>query len=230
MVDMHFIPVETLRSVGLLHRICGDGAHGSGASYHYHAVLFGVEVEQDASADQACVKPVGARQSLLLVYGEERFDRTVYEVRIDHRRHGGGAAEAVVGSEGCAFGPDPVSLHYCLDGVGQEVVLHVAALLGHHVLMALEHYRRSVLMSRGGGAVHHYVAYLVGSVAQPVLLGPAYEEILHPVEMMGRAGHFRDFVETLPDELRLKVCYLHFFSVVFFSFLYLAYSFAIRVW
>lgn len=151
MIDVHLIPGQSGSCVDFFNRICRDSADGSGAADHDHSLLLRVEVEEDASAYEACVKTVGACESLFLVYREERFERSVHEVGVDHGGHGGGAAETVVSAESGAVGANPVAVDYCSYRVAEEVMVHAASFFRHHVLMALEHDSGSVLMSRVAG-------------------------------------------------------------------------------
>ena len=72
-----------------------------------------------------------------------------------------GAAYAVVGAEGGAFGCKPLAVDIGADGVVVEVELHVDQFVAHHVHVALQDDRLAVLIALGGWFADDDVARLV---------------------------------------------------------------------
>ena len=69
---------------------------------------------------------------------DQSLNGSVLQVFSLHDSHDGSHAQSVVGTQGCAFSLYPVAVDICLNGVGNEVVCAVFALLRHHVHVCLQ--------------------------------------------------------------------------------------------
>ncbi len=56
-------------------------------------------------------------------------------------------SNAVVGTEGCTVGCNPVAIHVSLYGIFIKIELFVGVFLAHHVHVSLQHYRRCIFIS-----------------------------------------------------------------------------------
>ena len=214
-VEMHAIEALSAGSCRAFVGKLDDSYLAAGTADDELTMLFGVEIQQNVAADESWLQAVGADQSLLFINSEEAFHRAVHERVVEQSGHCRGTAHAVVGSEGGAVSLYPFAVHDSCDRVNEEIVLFVSALFSHHILMALEYDARSILVSGCSRFAHHYIAHLIGGNFYVVSVGPVYQELLHLFKMMGGTGHFCDFVEALPYELRLKVSNFHEILMLF---------------
>ena len=104
-------------------------------------------------------------------------------------------------------------------------MLYTGILLGHHILMSLEHHHRSVFATGRGGNTHHHIADGVGFGFYIMTFRPVEQKSLHFVKMMRRTRHLGNFVKCLPYQRRLQFCDFH----GIYCFLKFAYALAMRV-
>ena len=139
----------------------------------------------------------------LFVHREKRLHRPVGYLPAVQDGQGQGHADAVVGAQRGACGTEPLAVDDGLYRVFQEIMLHVLALLGHHVRMPLQHDARSALLARRGGLADERIAALVGLVPEAPLLGKAGQIFFHALLVTGRTGDVADFLEETEHILRL---------------------------
>ncbi len=196
-----YIDLEIGEIVGRERTIVGECAHSvdtSGTSDEYLGIVFGVEIEQDRSGNHVALKTEGTGHAGFLVDSHERFERTVHRVWIGHYGERRSHTYSVVGSERGAFGTHPVAVDHSGDGSVVEVERLVVALT-HHIHVALEYHRRSILMTRSGGRRDDHVAHLVGLGLKIVLLGEIEQIAAYFLLLLGRTGHLRDLIEDFKD-------------------------------
>ncbi len=100
-----------------------------------------------------------------------------------HDSHDGSHAQSVVGTQGCAFSLYPVAVDICLNGVGNEVVCAVFALLRHHVHVCLQDNALAVLHARSGGFAHDDVAGSILESLHASLGSEVEQELLYLFKM-----------------------------------------------
>ena len=136
------------------------------------ALVFRVQVEERAAADEPGLQVVGAGEPRLLVHGEEELERPVGERLVLHHGQAGGHGDAVVGAERRPAGPQEVPVAHQLQRVLQEVVGRVLVLLADHVHVPLEaHAARLLVAGRGGLADEHVAAGVLPGLEAELLRG-----------------------------------------------------------
>ena len=176
----------------------------AGAADGEVALLLAVEVEQELRLEPAGLEPVGAGEAGLLVDGDQRLDGAVGDVLAGEHRQGRGHADAVVGAERRALGPEQVAVLPDLDGILQEVVAGALVLLADHVHVGLEADGGPAFLPRGGRLADDHIADFVTLHLAAQGLGL----ISHPGRgrglVLGPAGDLRQFEEIGPESLRFK--------------------------
>ena len=181
-----------------------DGVLAAGAADGEVALLLAVEVEEELGLEAARLEAVGAREAGLLVNGDQGLEGAVGDVLAGQHRQGRGHADAVVGAEGGARGPEEVAVTQHLDGVLEEVVDRVLVLLADHVHMGLEQTVGRPSLPGGGRLADDDVADLV--LLHLAAQGPGL--IGHPGGglgfVLGAPGDLRQLQEVGPERLRFE--------------------------
>ena len=110
----------------------------AGAADGEHALVLGIDVEQDLAVDEIALQGVGAGQPGLLIHGEKQLQGRVNDGLVQRQGHGHGQGDAVVGAEGGMVGFQPFAFKDETDGILGEIVGRIGRLLADHVHMALD--------------------------------------------------------------------------------------------
>ena len=110
----------------------------AGAADGEHALVLGIDVEQDLALDEIALQGVGAGQAGLLIDGEKQLQRRVGDVLVQGQGHGHGQGDAVVGAQGGVVGLQPVAVKDETDGVLGEIVGGIGRFFADHVHVALD--------------------------------------------------------------------------------------------
>ena len=176
----------------------------AGAAYVQDALLFGVEIDQPASGQEAGVELRCPGEPCLLVDREQQLQRPVDQVRRIHHREHRCDADSVVRAERGAGGIQVLAFAPRDDGVGPEIERDVGVLLLHHVEVRLQDGDRRLFVPGGGRLAHHNVA---GGVDRMVATGAGRggEHVLpHPLLVLRGPRDGQDGVEVAPDRSRLE--------------------------
>ena len=162
----------------------GSGVDASSARHEDLSFILRVEIDEHVATHEPGLQAEGAGEAGLLVDGEEALQRTVLDiVAVEHGQFHG-HADAVVGTEGGAFGLQPLAVDIGLYGVVIEVDVHVDEFLAHHVHVALQHHLGTVLVARGGGLADEHIAGVVYLRFQSMALAEFLQEGNHPLFML----------------------------------------------
>ena len=110
---------------------------------------------------------MGADHTDLLVDGEECLDRAVAQRVVRQDGHHVGYPDAVVRTEGRIACRDPLAVNVGVSGVGDEVVLHVAILLWHHVEVRLQRHDGALLQASRSGLMHQHIPHSIPLGLEP---------------------------------------------------------------
>ena len=91
----------------------------------------------------------GAGEAGLLVHGDQHLQRARAGPRVGEHRQGRAHADAVVGPQGGALGPQHVPVPHQLDGVPGEVVAGAFVLFADHVHVGLQGHAGAAFPARG---------------------------------------------------------------------------------
>ena len=167
------------RDIGFLILELGYGVHAAGTADEEFAFVFGVEVQQDVAVHESFFQRKGSGQSRFFVDGEQAFQRTVLNGVVGQNSQFGGYADAVIGSQCCAFGFQPFPVHFRLNGIVHEVVLHVVVLFADHVDMRLQDNGLAVFHTRSGRLTNNNIADLVDKRLQSKFFAEVHQKFGH---------------------------------------------------
>ena len=135
--------------------------HPSGTSNADFIVVFGVEVEQDVSAQEAALQAQCSGHARFLVNGEQGFEGGVFDVGTFQHRQNARHSDAVVGTERRALGTHPIAVHLHANAFRHEVEFRGFVFLANHVDMTLQNHGLSTLHSWSWILLNQHIAYLV---------------------------------------------------------------------
>ena len=107
------------------------------ATYEELPLVLAIEVDEDLPLGEAGLQAMRPDHTDLLIDGEEGLDRAMAERVIREDGQHIGCPDTIVRAEGRIACRDPLAVDIGVYGVGDEVVLHVAILLWHHVEVRL---------------------------------------------------------------------------------------------
>ena len=174
-------------------------AVATGAAHVQFVPVLCVQVQHDAAGEQLGVEVQGAPQPGLLVHREQQLQGRMGHSGVGHQRQGGGATQAVIGSQGGAVRPQPAILDHQVQRLGGEIVGFVAALDRHHVQVVLDDHHRALFQARRGRHRHRQVA---GAVAVPAVarLFSQVDNVLAHRRLLPRgAWNTGELVKVLPN-------------------------------
>ena len=116
--------------------------------------------------------------------------------------HDHGQADAIVGSERCAVGLDPVAGHKGLDRILAEIVADTRRRLCHHIHVRLQHNAGACLHACRGRLADKHVAGGIDSGLKSQVLAKLHQEVAYLLLVVRRSRDLRHIVEVLPDILR----------------------------
>ena len=108
-----------------------------------------------------------------------------------------GAADTVVGTQRGAFGAQPLTIDISLDGILVEVEVHIDQLVAHHIHVALQNHRLTVLVAFGGRLADKHIACFVDFGLQLMALTPLLKVFNHLLFVLRRAGNFVNLCKLL---------------------------------
>ena len=181
--------------------------HSAGTTDADFAVVLRVEVEQDVATEPVLLELEGAGHACLFIDGEQKLQRRVWNVvRLHHGKHGG-HPQSIVGSEGGAFGLDPVVVHGHPDAFGVEIERRVVVFLVDHVHMALEDDRLAVLHAGCGWLANEHIADGVGFDLEAGLFGQAGDPLTNSLFLPGCTGNGVEVCKTSPEGAGFQLAY-----------------------
>ncbi|GFI39707.1 hypothetical protein IMSAGC016_01488 [Muribaculaceae bacterium] len=190
----------------------GKSHFSSGTPYYELSHLLGIKVQKYISCHEPLFKSVRTDETLLFIYCEEAFNRSVHKILVEQHSHSCRASHAIVGTECRAFSPYPFSVNNRFDGIRKKVMFHTGTLFGNHILMTLKYDHWRILVTRRSRLLHHHIADTVAMCLYAMTFSPIYQKLTHLVEMMRRTWHFCYFIETFPDQSGFKISDFHNYS------------------
>ena len=155
---------------------------------------------------------VGTAEAGLLVDSKEGLYGAVNKVFVGEDGKRCRHADAVVGTEGCAVGAEPVAVDDGGDGaVGKVKALVVA--FANHVHVSLQCNHGGVFVTRGARYAHDHVADFVGYGFDIVLCCEVEQVLAYFFLVFRGAWHVVNLVEDSKHVGRLEVSYCHRFFV-----------------
>ena len=85
------------------------------------------------------------------VNSEEAFERAMLQGVVGKDSHGGGNADAIVGTKGGTVADEPTVFDVGLDGLGKKIEFFIAVFFANHVHVGLEAHAGGIFIARGGG-------------------------------------------------------------------------------
>ena len=170
-------------------------------------VFFRVEVQQEPAPEPVGRKGLGPAHASFLVYREKRFQGGVFEVPGLEHGHDGSHPQAIVGPQGGAPGPYPVSVDKHIDAPGLKIEGRGFVLLVHHVEMGLEHHPLPVLVSRAGRFADQHVANRVAVGFQAQRPAESHHEGRDAFLPFGGPGNSIQGGKVFPDFRGLQLRY-----------------------
>ena len=82
----------------------GNGVYTACAADEQFSLIFGIEVQENVTAHEALLQGKGAGQSCFLIYGEQAFDRAVFNAVVSENSQLGCYTDAVIRSQRRTFG------------------------------------------------------------------------------------------------------------------------------
>ena len=176
----------------------GVGILASGAAYEQLAFVFGIEVDEGFTREEAGFHGIGAVHSGLFADGEHRLDAPG-PVLAFQQGEAGRDAYAVVCPERGVFRHHPAVFDDIGDGVFEEIEGETGQFLTDHVLMGLEHDDGYILLAGSGLPYYADVAGGVAFVFKPVFLGPGTEIIGYRSFIAGTSWNSGNLLENFKN-------------------------------
>ena len=139
----------------------GSGVTTTGTADENLTLVLRIEVDEVVASHEAGFHPLGTCQSCLLVAGEDTLNGTVLDVFRRQQRQFHSTSDTVVGTQRGTLSGEPLTIDIGLDGVVVEIYLVVHEFVAHHIHVALQDDRLTVLHSLGGWFADDDVAGLV---------------------------------------------------------------------
>ena len=170
-----------------------------------HALVLGVDVEQQPALEVRAVQPRGAVHADLLVDREHGLERRMLQavVREHGQRHGDG--DAVVPAEARPLGPDALPVGAEPDRLARHVDLAAVGLCADHVEMALQDDGRGLLAAGRGVLPDDDVVERVLPITQAVLPGELHAEIADLLRVVAAVRHRAQIFKIRENVLRFEI-------------------------